>query len=66
MDADWRTTGILMVVGLVPFALLGGLGPAGDHSIVPWAAGFGAQAAVVLGVRAWRRWRGSRALRVVG
>lgn len=53
--------GILMVVGLVPFTLLGGWGPAGDESVWPWLIGFGTQAAFVAGYVLTRRWGGKHA-----
>jgi hypothetical protein len=45
----------LLLAGVVPFTLLGGWGPAGDHSLLPWAVGFGTQAGVVLGMIGYRR-----------
>ncbi len=52
---------VLFTSGIIPFTLLGGWGPAGDHSVVPWAVGFGCQAGIVLGLIAQRRgwWRQS-------
>jgi hypothetical protein len=35
----------LFLAGVVPFTLLGGWGEAGDHSVLPWTAGFLCQAA---------------------
>lgn len=59
MDADLRTAAILMVVGFVPCWLAGGL-DAGNTTVLPWALGFGAQALLIAGVLAWRRWRAAR------
>lgn len=54
---ELRNFAVLMIVGLVPFTIAGGLGAAGDSSVLPWALGFGAQAVYVAGVLAWRRLR---------
>jgi hypothetical protein len=51
----------LFLAGIVPFTLLGGWGPAGDHSLLPWSAGFLTQAGFVLGFIAQRRGWWSRA-----
>jgi hypothetical protein len=62
---DLRIWATLTIVGLIPFTLLGGWGPAGDTSFWPWIAGFGAQAAAVaaaslrlrLGPTWWQPWK---------
>ena len=50
----------LFLAGVVPFTLLGGWGPAGDHSLLPWTVGLMTQAGVVLGYitqrRGWWKW----------
>jgi hypothetical protein len=53
----------LLASGLIPFTLLGGWGPIGDHSLLPRTVGFGTQAGFVLGVIGHRRgwWNTSRA-----
>ena len=55
MSDDWIVRLSLFASGVVPFTLLGGWGPAGDHQILPWTLGFGTQAGVVLGFIAQRR-----------
>jgi hypothetical protein len=52
----------LFLAGVVAFALLGGWGEHGDHSILPWSVGFLTQAGVVLGFIAQRRgwWSSNR------
>jgi hypothetical protein len=45
----------LFLAGIIPFTLVGGWGEYGDHSVWPWAVGFGSQAGVVLGYIAQRR-----------
>jgi hypothetical protein len=64
MSDDWIIRVSLFASGIVPFTLLGGWGPAGDHSILPWSAGFLTQAGVVIGMIAQRRgwWRRLRAV----
>ncbi len=59
MSDDWTITIALFLAGIVPFTLAGGWGSYGDHSALPWLAGFGTQAGVVLGFIAQRRgwWR---------
>lgn len=59
MSDEWIIRIASFASGIVPFTLLGGWDPAGDHSIVPWLAGFGTRAGVVLGFIAQRRgwWR---------
>lgn len=58
MDANLGAAAIIMVVGLVSFTLAGGWGRSGDTSWLPWGLGFGAQAAFVGAVLAWRHWNG--------
>ena len=59
MSDRWSIIITLFLAGVVPFTLLGGWGPIGDHSVRPWVVGFGTQAGVVLGFIAQRRgwWR---------
>lgn len=59
VSTDMRNLIILLVVGLVPCALTGGFGSYGDTHALPWALGFGAQAALVCGVLALRKMRRS-------
>ncbi len=47
MSDKWTIRITLFLAGVVPFTLLGGWGDYGDHSIWPWVAGFGCQAAYV-------------------
>lgn len=54
-DLTLTLTLTLFLAGVVPFSLLGGWGEYGDHSALPWLAGFGSQAGVVLGFIAQRR-----------
>ncbi len=59
MSDTWALRLTLFATGIMPFTLLGAWGPAGDHSVMPWAVGFGTQAGVVLGFVAQRQgwWR---------
>ncbi len=61
MSDRWIILITLFLAGVVPFTMLGGWGPVGDHSVVPWAVGFLTQAGVVLGYIAQRHgwWRQS-------
>ncbi len=64
MSDTWIIRIALFCTGIVPFTLLGGWGPGGDHSVLPWTAGFGTEAGVVLGYIAQRRgWWGVLARR---
>jgi hypothetical protein len=60
--SDRSITIALFLAGVVAFALLGGWGEHGDHSILPWSVGFLTQAGVVLGFIAQRRgwWSSNR------
>ena len=57
MSDTWIFRITLFLAGVIAFTLLGGWGDYGDHSILPWTAGFLTQAGVVLGVIGYRqRW----------
>jgi len=62
MTDTWLIRITLFLAGVVPFTLLGGWGPAGDHSFLPWSVGFLTQTGVVLGFIAQRRrwWKWAR------
>jgi hypothetical protein len=62
MSDAWIIRTVLFVGGLIPFTALDGWGATGDHSMLPWLAGFGTQAGVVLGFIAQRRgwWKWAR------